>query len=45
MPQHVWQTLKWVNSLTASQKRGLRLVKTICDVKGRKKFKIIDKES
>jgi hypothetical protein len=31
--------LKWCASLTEDYKRGLRLVKTIVDLKGQKKFK------
>lgn len=37
--RHVAKLLKWCTSLTEDYKRGLRLVKTIIDLKGAKKFK------
>jgi len=36
---HVAKLLKWCTQLTEDYKRGLRLVKTIVDLKGAKKFK------
>lgn len=36
---HVTKLLKWCSTLTEDYKRGLRLVKTIIDLKGQKKFK------
>jgi len=35
----VFMLLKWVNSLTDTHKKSLRVLKTIIDVKGKKKFK------
>lgn len=37
--RHVPKLLKWCSSLSEDYKRGLRLVKTIIDLKGAKKFK------
>lgn len=37
--QHSAKLLKWVSMLSEEHKRGLRLLKTIYDLKGTKKFK------
>lgn len=35
----MWKLLKWCNSLTEEHKRGLRVLKTVLEVKGQKRFK------
>lgn len=33
-PQHAWKVLKWLNTISEENKKGLRLIKTIIDVRG-----------
>lgn len=44
-PEYVWKTLKWVNALDENNKKGMRILKTIQDIKGAKKFKPLEKEN
>lgn len=37
--EHVWKLLKWVDNLSEQHKKGLRVIKTVIDIKGAKKFK------
>mmetsp|Transcript_13151 Transcript_13151/g.22261 ORF Transcript_13151/g.22261 Transcript_13151/m.22261 type:complete len:182 (-) Transcript_13151:640-1185(-) len=37
--EHVWKLLKWINSLSEQNKKGLRVLKTIIDIRGNKRFK------
>lgn len=39
-PEHVWKLFKWLDAhLTEDHKKGLRVIKTVIDIKGAKRFK------
>jgi len=38
-PSHVWKLLKWVNNISEQNKKGLRVLKTIIEIRGNKRFK------
>lgn len=38
-PEHVWKLLKWVNNISEQNKKGLRVIKTVMDIRGEKRFK------
>jgi len=38
-PEHVWKLFKWVDTISEQNKKGLRVMRTILEVKGDKKFK------
>lgn len=42
-PEHAWKVLKWLNTISEENKKGLRLIKTIMEIRGQKKFKKEDK--
>lgn len=33
-PEHAWKVLKWLNTISDENKKGLRLIKTIIEVRG-----------
>lgn len=37
--EHVWKALRWVNTISEENKKGLRVIKAIIEVRGMKKFK------
>jgi len=38
-PDHVWKLFKWVDQISEEHKKGLRVLKTVIDIKGAKRFK------
>jgi hypothetical protein len=38
-PEEVWRALRWVNTVSEENKKGLRVIKAIIEVRGMKKFK------
>jgi hypothetical protein len=37
--EHCWKLLKWVNGLSEENKKGLRIISTVLDIRGAKRFK------
>lgn len=33
-PEHAWKVLKWLDTISEENKKGLRLIKTIIEVRG-----------
>lgn len=38
-PECVYKLLKWTNIISEENKKGLRVIKTVLDIKGAKRFK------
>jgi len=37
--EHCWKLLKWVNDLSEENKKGLRIISTVLEIRGAKRFK------
>jgi len=39
LKEHCWKLLKWVHSLSEENKKGLRIISTVLEIRGAKRFK------
>lgn len=43
--EHVWKALRWINTVSEENKKGLRVIKAIIEVRGMKKFRASETNS